>query len=189
MGWGRGGQAGLGRASQDAVRGDTVKRGAARRREHGAPSAEQHFKSLFCTCTVNIGERSEGGAAFEQRRVFYPQPLLSMFPLRFPTRATKLLTLTQRLFFFVFLFFLPLVLFYFHPIPLSFIFANAPLSPRLPPLFFFLLLFLTLTSFCFAAFGWGDRVFAFCARGGVFFLLFFFFRFCFILFSSRRWVR
>lgn len=46
---------------------DTAKRGASVR---GAPSTRAQLQSVFCSATVNMGERSEGGAAFEQRKVF-----------------------------------------------------------------------------------------------------------------------
>lgn len=51
------------------------------------PYSKAHFKTCFCTCTVNIWERreeerSEGGAVFEQRWVFYSALLLSLFSFK-----------------------------------------------------------------------------------------------------------
>lgn len=93
-----------------------------------APLQQSTLQSLFCTCTVNIWERrgeERGWISLWAALGLYPLLLLSMFPFKLPTRATKLL----------------MCLPHYHTFLLSpnsgfFYFANVPLSRHLLCLFF-----------------------------------------------------
>lgn len=78
-----------------------------------APLQQSILQSLFCTCTVNIWERrgeerSEGGAAFEQRWVFTHCLSRRCSPLSSPLALPNCLCALPHFF-------------YFHPILVSFI--------------------------------------------------------------------